>query len=96
MRALPSRTTVLAPVCHGGSRPPRAALDRGQDTGGPRVDGDGQRFRVRTARFAMPGRPATPSPRQLTVGWCRVLVDERGKPLCTGQDWAAIVGRPNR
>jgi hypothetical protein len=51
---------------------------------------------VRTAKFATRGLPDTPSNRHLTLVWGRLLVDEHGKPLCTLQAWAAIVGRTNR
>src|SRR6516225_6633461 len=40
--------------------------------------------------------PDTPGNRHMTVVWFRLLVDDHGKPLCTLQDLASIVGSPNR
>jgi hypothetical protein len=46
--------------------PPRAG-DQGPELGGARVAGDGERWRVRTAKLSTPWRPDTPSHRPLTV-----------------------------
>lgn len=72
------------------------AVDQGQDPGGPSVEVDGQRFRVRTARFSAPWLPDTPSHRHLTLVWRRWLVEAQGQPLLTWQEWAALVGSANR
>jgi hypothetical protein len=45
---------------------PRAG-DQGPELGGARVAGDGERWRVRTAKLSTPWRPDTPSHRPLTV-----------------------------
>jgi len=71
-------------------------VEQGDDPAPPRVEVDGPRFRVRTAKFATRWRPETPSHRHLPLVWCRWLVDEHGKPLFTWQELAAIVGRTNR
>jgi hypothetical protein len=60
------------------------------------VEVEGQRFRVRTPQFATQWLPDTLGNRHMTVVWFRLLVDDQGKPLCTLQDFAAIVGSPNR
>jgi hypothetical protein len=89
-------TTGLTPVRQG---VPRFPPDRGENrgpTGQLCIDVDGQRFRVRTARFATQWLPDTPSNRHLTVVWCRLLVDEHGKPWFTLQELALIVGSGNR
>ena len=62
------------------------AGDQGQEQGGPRVEVNRQRFRVRTARCATQWLPDTPSNRHLTLGWCRLRVDEAGKSRCTLQE----------
>jgi transposase-like protein len=72
------------------------AVEQGDDPAPPRVEVDGPRFRVRTAKFATRWLPDTPSNRHLTLVWCRLLVDEHGKPLFTLQELAAIVGSTNR
>jgi len=72
------------------------AGDQGQEQGGPRVEVNRQRFRVRTARFATQWLPDTPSNRHLLVVWCRLLVDDQGKPLFTWQELATLVGSTNR
>ena len=45
------------------------AGEQGQELGGPRLAGDGERFRVQTAKFSTPWLPDTPSHRHLTVVW---------------------------
>jgi hypothetical protein len=60
------------------------------------VEVEAQRFRVRTPQFATQWLPDTLGNRHMTVVWFRLLVDDRGKPLCTLQDLASIVGSPNR
>jgi hypothetical protein len=60
------------------------------------VEVDNQRFRVRTPRVSTQGLPDTPSHRQLTVVWLRLLVNERGTPWFTLQAWAPLVGSANR
>lgn len=77
-------------------RPPRASGAPAQGPGGPSVDVDGQRFRVRTPRFATQWLPDTPSNRHLTLVWFRLLVDAHGKPLFTLQELAVLVGSANR
>jgi hypothetical protein len=62
-------TTGLTQVRAVIPRPPRAAVAPAQGLGGPCVDVDGQRFRVRTPRFATQWLPDTPSNRHLTVVW---------------------------
>lgn len=61
------------------------AVDPGDDLAPPRVEVEGPRFRVRTAKFATQWLPDTPSHRPLTLGWLRWLMDDHGKPLCTVQ-----------
>jgi hypothetical protein len=63
-----------------------SAVDQGQELGGPRVEVDGQHFRVRTARCSTQWLPDTPSNRPLTLVWFRLLGDAHGKPLCTVQE----------
>jgi transposase-like protein len=89
-------TTGLTQVRAVIPRPPRAAVAPAQGLGGPCVDVDGQRFRVRTPRFATQWLPDTPSNRHLTVVWLRRLVDEHGKPCFTLQELSVIVGSANR
>jgi hypothetical protein len=72
------------------------AVEPGEEPGGPSVEADGQRFRVRTARFSTQWLPDTPSNRHLMVVWFRLLVDDRGKPLFTLQQLATLVGSTNR
>jgi hypothetical protein len=60
------------------------------------VDVDGPRFRVRIPRVSTPWLPDTPSDRQMTVVWCRLLVDAQNKVLFTLQELTAIVGSANR
>jgi hypothetical protein len=68
----------------------------GDDPALPRVEADGPRFRVRTARFSTQWLPDTPSNRPLTVVWLRLLRDEHDKPCFTLQELAALVGSTNR
>jgi hypothetical protein len=75
---------------------PGESLAPGHGPGGPWVDGDGPRFRVRTAQFSTQWLPDTPSNRPLTLVWFRWLGDAHGKPLCTLQALAVIVGSANR
>ena len=70
--------------------------DQGDGPAPPRVEVDGQRFRVWTPRLATQWLPDTPGNRHTTVVWCRLLVDEPGKPLFTLQEFAVMVGRANR
>ena len=72
------------------------AVEPGDDPAPPRVEVDGPCFRVRTATLSTRWLPDTPSNRHLTLVWCRLLVDEHGKPLFTLQELAAIVGSTNR
>jgi transposase-like protein len=89
-------TTMLAQVRKGSPSPPLESLDKGHSTGRPRVEVEGQRFRVQTSRFSTEWLPDTPSNRHTTVVWLRLLVDERGRPLFTLQELAALVGSDNR
>src|SRR5215831_6165539 len=75
---------------------PCESLAPGHGPGGPWVDVDGPRFRVRTAQFSTQWLPDTPSNRHLAVVWFRLLVDEHGTPLFTLQELAVIVGSANR
>ncbi|HEX9870489.1 MAG TPA: hypothetical protein VGC99_18235 [Candidatus Tectomicrobia bacterium] len=86
IRALTADTTLPAHVRHGLPSPPGESLDPGHNTGRLTVDVDGERFRVRTARCATQWLPDTPSNRHLTLGWCRLRVDEAGKSRCTLQE----------
>jgi hypothetical protein len=45
------------------------ARDQGQELRGLRVEVDGSRFRVQTAKFSTQWLPHTPSNRHLTVVW---------------------------
>jgi hypothetical protein len=45
------------------------AGDQGQELGGPRMEVDGERFRVQTAKLSTPWLPDTPSNRHLTIVW---------------------------
>ena len=67
-------------------RPPHESSAQRYDTGRLSVEVEGQRFRVRTPQFATQWLPDTPGNRHMTVVWCRLLVDDQGKPLCTLQD----------
>jgi transposase-like protein len=89
-------TTALTQVRQGVPRPPPELGDNGGPPGQLCIDVDGQRFRVRTARFSTQWLPDTPSNRHLTVVWFRWLVDEYHKPLFTLQELALIVGSANR
>jgi hypothetical protein len=93
---MPYHTTLLAPKRAGIAHPPGGSLAPGQSTGGLSVDRDGQRFRVRTATFATPWLPDTPSNRHLTVVWVRLLREAHDRPCCTWQEFAPLVGRANR
>jgi transposase-like protein len=62
----------------------------------PRVEVDGPRFRVRTAKFSTQWLPDTPSNRHMTVVWLRLLRDDDDKPCCTLQELAVLVGSANR
>ena len=77
-------------------RPPHESSAQRYDTGRLSVEVEGQRFRVRTPQFATQWLPDMPGNRHMTVVWFRLLVDDQGKPLCTLQDFASIVGSPNR
>ena len=89
-------TTIPVQVCTGLPSPACEVMDTGPNTARLRVEVDGQRFRVQTPRVSTQWLPDTPSNRHLTVVWLRLLVDEHGKPLCTLQDLAPIVGSTNR
>jgi len=77
-------------------RSPHKSSAQGSDRGRLSVEVAGQRFRVRTPQLATQWLPDTPGNRHMTVVWFRLLVDDQGKPLCTLQDLASIVGSPNR
>jgi transposase-like protein len=70
--------------------------DQGQEPGGPRVEVNHQRFRVRTAQFTTQWLPDTPSNRHLLVVCFRLLVDDQGKPLFTLQELATLIDSTNR
>src|SRR5262245_35796540 len=89
-------TTLPAPVRAVIPRSPRALVDPGQEPRGLRVEGDGQRFRVQSARFSTQWLPDTPSNRHLTVVWLRLLRDAHDKPCFTLQELAPLVGSANR
>src|SRR3989442_6752723 len=89
-------TTLPAPVRSALPSPARTAVDPRPGTGGPSVDVDGRRFRVRTPKVSTQWLPDTPSNRHLAVVWCRLLVDEHSKPLFTLQELATLVGSTNR
>ena len=72
------------------------AADQERGTGRLRVEVDGPRFRVLTPEVATQWLLDTPSNRHLTVVWFRLLVDAQGKPCCTLQELAALVGSANR
>jgi transposase-like protein len=72
------------------------AVEQGDGPAPPRVEVDGPRFRVRTAKFSTQWLPDTPSNRHLTVVWLRLLRDEDDKPCFTLQELAALVGSANR
>jgi len=71
-------------------------VEQGDGPAPPRVEVDGPRFRVRTAKFSTQWLPDTPSNRHLTVVWLRLLRDEDDKPCFTLQELAALVGSANR
>jgi hypothetical protein len=89
-------TTLPAPVRAVMPRSPRALVDPGQEPRGLRVEVDGQRFRVQSARFSTQWLPDTPSNRHLTVVWLRLLRDAHDKPCFTLQELAPLVGSANR
>jgi len=89
-------TTLPAPVRAVMPRSRRALVAPGREPGGLRVDVDGQRFRVQSARFATQWLPDTPSNRHLTVVWLRLLRDAHDKPCFTLQELAPLVGSANR
>lgn len=72
------------------------AVEPGDGPALPRVEVDGPRFRVRTAKFSTQWLPDTSSNRHLTVVWLRLLRDEDDKPCCTLQELAVLVGSANR
>ena len=72
------------------------AVEQGDGPAPLRVEVDGPRFRVRTAKFSTQWLPDTPSNRHLTVVWLRLLRDEADKPCFTLQELAALVGSANR
>jgi hypothetical protein len=78
-----------------GTRSPRPA-DEASATGHLRVEVDGQRVRVRPPKGSTQWLPDPPSNRHLTVVWLRLLVKECGRPWCTLQELAPLVGRTNR
>src|SRR5215472_12990238 len=96
IRAMNHGTTTPAHMRNELLRPPPESSAQRYDTGRLSVEVAGQRFRVRTPQFATQWLPDTLGNRHLTVVWFRLLVDDQGKPLCTLQDLAAIVGSPNR
>src|SRR5215510_11721788 len=89
-------TTLPAPVRAVIPRSPHALLDPGQEPRGLRVEVNGQRFRVQSARFSTQWLPDTPSNRHLTVVWLRLLRDAHDKPCFTLQELALLVGSANR
>src|SRR5215468_888618 len=89
-------TTLPAPVRAVLPRSPHALLDPGQEPRGLRVEVNGQRFRVQSARFSTQWLPDTPSNRHLTVVWLRLLRDADDKPCFTLQEVAPLVGSTNR
>src|SRR5215831_1242621 len=96
MRAMAHGTTLPAPVRAVLPRSPHALLDPGQEPRGLRVEVNGQRFRVQSARFSTQWLPDTPSNRHLTVVWLRLLRDADDKPCFTLQEVAPLVGSANR
>jgi hypothetical protein len=89
-------TTIPVQVCTGLPGPTCEVMDTGPRTERLRVEVAGQRFRVQTPRVSTQWLPDTPSNRHPTVVWLRLRMDEHGKPLCTLQDLAPIVGSTNR
>ncbi len=89
-------TTTPAPMRNELLRPPHESSAQRYDTGQLSVAVEGQRLRVRPPQFATQWLPDTPGHRHMTVVWFRLLVDDQGKPVCTLQDFASIVGSPNR
>ena len=79
-------TTLPAPVRAVMPHSRRALVAPGREPGGLRVDGDGQRFRVQSARVSTQWLPDTPSNRHLTVVWLRLLRDAHDKPCLTLQE----------
>jgi hypothetical protein len=71
-------------------------MEPGDGPAHPRVEVDGPRFRVRTAKFSTQWLPDTPSNRHLTVVWLRLLRDEDDQPCGTLQELAVLLGRANR
>ena len=61
------------------------AVEPGDDPTPPRVEVEGPRFRVRTAKISTPWLPDTPSHRHLSLVWLRWLMDAQGKPRFTWQ-----------
>src|SRR2546422_388523 len=96
IRAMNHGTTTPAHMRNELFRPPHESSAQGPDMGRLSVEVEGQRFRVRTPQLATQWLPDTPGNRHMTVVWFRLLVDDQGKPLCTLQDLASIVGSPNR
>src|SRR5713101_60007 len=86
IRAMSHGTTTPAPMRHELLRPPHESSAQRYDTGQLSVEVEGQRFRVRTPQLATQWLPDTPGNRPMTVVWCRLLVDDQGKPLGTLQD----------
>src|SRR5215813_14245795 len=89
-------TTLPAPVRAVLPRSPHALLDPGQEPRGLRVEVNGQRFRVQSARFSTQWLPDTPSNRHLTVVWLRLLRDAHDQPCFTLQELAPLVGSAHR
>src|SRR5215510_3298435 len=89
-------TTLPAPVRAVMPRSRRALGAPEREPGGLRVDVDGQRFRVQSARFSTQWLPDTPSNRHLTIVWLRLLRDAHDRPCFTLQELAPLVGSPNR
>src|SRR3989441_2727329 len=96
IRAMSHGTTTPTHMRNELLRPPHESSAQRYDTGRLSVEVEGQRFRVRTPQFATQWLPDMPGNRHMTVVWFRLLVDDQGKPLCTLQDLASIVGSPNR
>src|SRR6266581_47185 len=96
IRAMSHGTTTPAPMRNELLRPPHESSAQRYDTGQLSVAVEGQRLRVRPPQFATQWLPDTPGHRHMTVVWFRLLVDDQGKPVCTLQDFASIVGSPNR
>src|SRR2546427_506192 len=96
IRAMSHGTTTPAHMRNELLRPPHESSAQRYDTGQLSVEVEGQRFRVRPPQFATQWLPDTRGNRHMTVVWFRLLVDDQGKPVCTLQDFASIVGSPNR